>query len=280
MLCFMFPGQPLACDASLPDDADFALIADLVRRVTRLDLQRFEWLDGEGSDNMKLQLFGVAQSLYHLRRLRRDGVSPDLVAQHSMGIYSALTACHSLPEPEAIEIAWRVGSSLARMGKTQQYALGCVIGLTLDPIMALAANHRIHLANHNTSRHFLLAGRREDVATAMVEAVDMGAFSTRIFGCDAPLHTPLMLQLEEELQEIFADYRYLDPACPLVDHLDQNYLCGADIPGFMLRELYHPVYWERSYRTLRAAGVKRFVEVGAGESLKKYNRWIEGEIEP
>jgi [acyl-carrier-protein] S-malonyltransferase len=279
MICFMFPGQPLACETSIPDDADFALVAGLVRRIAHLDLLTFQWLDGEGSDHLKLQLFGVAQSLFHLRRLRRGGVSPDMVAQHSMGIYSALAACHSLPEPEVIEITWRIGSALARMGQSQQYALGCVIGLTLDPVLALAANNRIHLANHNTSRHFLLAGRSEDVATAMIEAVAMGAFSTRTFGCDAPLHTPLMLPMEEELREIFADYRYLDPACPLVDHLDQNYLCGADIPEFMRRELCHPVYWERSYRTLRAAGVTRFVEVGAGASLKKYNRWIEGEIE-
>jgi [acyl-carrier-protein] S-malonyltransferase len=279
MNCFMFPGQPLSRGATLPDDADFAQIAELVRRVAHLDLESFDWLDGEGTDNVKLQLFGVAQSLYRLRRLRSQGVRPGLVAQHSMGIYPALVACDCLPEAQALEITWRVGSCLARMGKTQQYALGCVIGLTQEPVLALAGTNRVHLANHNTSHHFLLSGKKEDMAQAMVEAMETGAFSARTFSYDAPLHTPLVAQMEQELGEVFADYRYAEPACPLMDHLDQNYLSAAGIPRFMLRELSLPVYWERTYRTLRTAGVKNFFEVGAGEALKKYNRWIEGEIE-
>lgn len=278
MNCFMFPGQPLSRGASLPDDADFADVAEKVRRVAFLDLHSFDWLEGEGTDNLKLQLFGVAQSLYRLRRLLHEGVRPDLVAQHSMGIYPALVACGCLPEEQAIEITWRVGSALARMGKTQHYALGCVTGLTLEPVLALAGNNLVHLANHNTSRHFLLSGRGEDIALAMVEALDSGAFSARSFSCDAPLHTPLMAQLEQELEEIFADYRYAEPACPLMDHLDQNYLSAAGIHRFMLRELSLPVYWERTCRAVLAAGVQKFFEVGAGEALKKYNRWIEGEI--
>jgi malonyl CoA-acyl carrier protein transacylase len=279
MNCFMFPGQPLSRDASLPGDADFAQIAELVRRVAHLDLESFAWVEGGGTDHLKFQLLGAAQSLYRLRRLRRLGVLPDLVAQHSMGIYSALVACDVLAEEQAIEITWRVGSLLAGMGRTQEYALGCVIGLTLEPVLELADHNSVHLANHNTSRHFLLSGRGADIAKAMVEALDLGAFSARTFSCDAPLHSPLILQLERELREILAEYRYGEPACPLMNHLDQSFLGAADIAGFLLRELSLPVYWERTYRSLRAAGAKNFFEVGTGEALKKFNRWIEGEIE-
>jgi malonyl CoA-acyl carrier protein transacylase len=206
-------------------------------------------------------------------------VRPDLVAQHSMGIYAALVACRSLPEVEAIEITWRVGLSLAGMTKSQHYALGCVIGLALEPVLELADSNRVHLANHNTSRHFLLSGKKEDILLAMSEALERGAYSTRTFSCDAPLHTPLIAHLEPELRDIFADYRYIEPACPLMNHLDQGYLDSATIPGFLLRELRLPVFWDRTYRSLREAGVKKFFEVGADEALKKYNRWIEGEIE-
>jgi len=46
---------------------------------------------------------------------------------------------------------------------------------------------------------------------------------------------------------------------------------------FMVRELSLPVYWERSYLALKAAGVGKFLEVGSGDSLKKFNRWIDNE---
>jgi len=277
MNCFMFPGQPLSSVATLPADDDFVAISEMVRRVASFDLESFSWL-GEGStDNVKLQLFGVAMSIYQARKMRRQGVTPDLVAEHSMGIYPALAACGCLPEAEVIELTCRVGTCLAQMGKNRRYALGCVIGLTLEPLLAVAENNGVHLANHNTSRHFLLAGTRPDMETAMAEALAQGAFSAKTFDCDAPLHTPLMAEAERELRDIFADYRYLEPFCPLMDHLDQEYLTAADLADFMLRQLFQPVFWEKTYHALRASGVRTFFEVGVGDSLKKYNRWIESE---
>ena len=86
-----------------------------------------------------------------------------------------------------------------------------------------------------------------------------------------------MAELEPELSEIFADYRYLDPVIPLMNHIDQEFLTGIDIVEFMLRELELPVHWEQTYRALRAAGAGHFLEVGGGDSLKKYNRWIDSQ---
>lgn len=277
MNCFMFPGQPLSSVATLPADDDFVAISEMVRRVASFDLESFSWLGKGSTDNVKLQLFGVAMSIYQARKMRRQGITPDLAAEHSMGIYPALAACGCLPEAEVIELTYRAGSCMAQMGKSRRYALGCVIGLTLEPLLAVAENTGVHLANHNTSRHFLLSGERSDMETAMAEALAQGAFSAKTFDCDAPLHTPLMAEAERELRDIFADYRYAEPFCPLMDHLDQEYLTASDLVDFMQRQLFQPVFWERTYHALRAAGVGTFLEVGVGDSLKKYNRWIESE---
>jgi [acyl-carrier-protein] S-malonyltransferase len=279
MNCFMFPGQPFSDSRMLAGDADWVQVADLVRRHGHFDLTNFQWLEVPGTDQVGFQLLGLAQSLYQMRRLHSQGVWPDLVAQHSMGIYPALVGCGTLPEAQAVELTWRVGSCIAQMGKTQQYALGSVTGLKLEPVQALADNNRVHVANHNTSRHFLLAGERRQMDQAVAEALAVGAFSARCFDCDAPLHTPLLAELEEELREIIAGYRYAEPALPLMNHLNQDYLGAVDIPWFLLRELQLPVYWERSYRALRRAGAVRFFEVGEGESLRKFNRWIDSDLD-
>jgi [acyl-carrier-protein] S-malonyltransferase len=278
MNCFMFPGQPFSNISAPPEDAGWSHIADLVRKTVHFDLGSFRWLEGVGSEHVGFQLQGVAQSLYHLRLLRGHGVWPGLVAQHSMGIYPALVACGCLPEAQAVEITWRVGACLAQLGRYQQYALGCVIGLPLEPLQGVADNNQVYVANHNTSHHYLLSGRKEEVDQALAEALECGAFSARSFACEAPLHTPLIAQLEGELEEIFAGYSFTEPALPLMNHLNQDYLGAADIPWFLLRELQLPVYWERTYRALRDTGVTRFFEVGSGETLQKLNRWIDGDI--
>jgi malonyl CoA-acyl carrier protein transacylase len=88
----------------------------------------------------------------------------------------------------------------------------------------------------------------------------------------------LIESLTGELQGIVADYRFAEPAVPLMEHIDQDFLAAADIPDFLVRELCLPVRWEATYLALRKAGVSSFAEVGAGQSLKKYNRWIASEL--
>lgn len=277
MKCFMFPGQPLALGSRLPDDGDADAIRALVRDHAGLDPDTFAWLAEPASENVRLQIYGVATSLYRLSRLRREGVRPEIVAEHSMGIYPALAACGTLPEEAVLELTRRSGECMARLGAKREYLLGCVVGLTLGPLTAIAENHGVFLANHNTSRHFLLSGGRPQMEGAMAEALAGGAFSAKTFACDAPLHTPLMEEAGDELRAIFADYRYREPSCRLLDHFGQDYLAAADMADFLLQELFRPVYWERSYRALRAAGADTFYEVGAGDALRKYNRWIDSE---
>lgn len=273
----MFPGQPLQIPAELPDDRDFTEICGLARANGFIDLGTMSWHGVESSESVKLQVYGVAMSLYRARRLRLQGVIPALIAEHSMGIYPAMAAAGSLSEEAVLELTFRAGACMATMGTRGEFSLGCVTGLTLEPLLSIAENHGVFMANHNTSCHFLLCGERAAVEEAMAEALVCGAFSARTFPCDAPLHTPMMAEIADDLRTLFDDFRYGQPAVPLISHIDQEPLTGGDIPGFLLRELCEPVYWEKTYLALVSAGAKSFFEVGAGESLKKYNRWISTE---
>jgi len=278
MNCFMFPGQPLSLATPLPDDPDFAEIARMTQERTSLDLAALAWTKGEQTENVKLQVYGTAISLYRNRCLLREGFRPDIIAEHSMGIYAALAACGSIAEEDALELVCRIGVCFSRMGEQEAYSLGCVIGLTLEPLSAIAANNGIYIANLNTSRHFLLSGASSGVENAMAETLASGAFSAKAFPCDAPLHSPLMEELAAPIGEICGEFRYREPSVPILDHIDQKPLKAFEMAPFMVRELSLPVYWERSYLSLKAAGVGKFLEVGSGDSLKKYNRWIDSEM--
>ncbi len=274
---FMFPGQPLAFAAPLPDDRDFAEIARMVEKVASLDLGTLAWTGEASTENVKLQVYGAAMSLYRNRLLLGQGIKPDVIAEHSMGIYPALAAAGVIAEEEAVELAFRIGACIAGMGEDVEYNLGCIIGLTFEPVSAIAANNGVYLANLNTSRHFLLSGPAAGMAGAIAEAHAGGAFSVKVFPCDAPLHAPTMDEIAAPLAEICGDYRYLEPTVPLINHIDQKPLTAGETAEFMVRELRVPVYWEATYLALHSLGAGKFIEVGAGDSLKKYNRWIDNE---
>lgn len=227
--------------------------------------------------SVRLQLCGVAMSLFHLNKLKHTEKRPDVVTEHSMGIYAALVACGSLGDGAVLELASRIGTCVARLGEKCDYAFGSIVGLTETPLASIARNNSACIVNHNTSRHFLLCGRRESIDCAAKEAVSAGAFSANAFPCDAPLHTPLIESIAEDLEHIIRDYEYFPPRIPLVDHLAQRQLTAADIPQFLMEDLCSPVYWEKTYQSLRKMGTTTFVEVGFGQALSKFNRWIDSE---
>jgi len=160
------------------------------------------------------------------------------------------------------------------------YALGSVTGLPVETVQGIADNHQVYLACHDTPRHFTISGGAAAVEAALGEALECGAISTRSFSSEAPLHSPLLGCLEGELAGIVADYRYAEPSFPLMNHLNQDYLRAADISHFLLKQLQLPVYWERTYRNLSRSGVGRFLEVGAGDVLRQFNRWMESAWTP
>ena len=277
MSCWMFPGQPVAFADASTDDPEFQKIALLCREITGFNPLEHDTPSPGVSESVRLQLFGVCVSLYRSGQLAGRGLVPQLIAEHSMGIYPALAASGAVDAATALELTWRIGECMATMGRGREYALGCVIGLTREPLDALAVNNGVHVANYNTSRHYLLAGERNNMEATLAEATASGAFSVSKFPCDAPLHTPLMEEVAEELQRIVAGYRYCEPHTPLVEHIAQTTLTAAAIPAFLVDELRRPVYWEATYRALCSRGVTRFQEVGAGLALSKFNRWIASE---
>jgi len=277
MICFMFPGQPMTVMELSGTDAYRQEIAAACLARSGVDPFSARADGADVTDAVRLQLHGVAISLWRERQLLTQGMLPGVIAEHSLGIYPALAAAGVISGEDALEMAFRVGNCMANMGGGDAYMLACVTGLAEAPLSAIAANNGTYLANYNTSRHFLLAGPRDGIQGTVVEAEAAGAFSVSSFPCDAPLHTPLMAELAADLRAVFADYRYREPQIPIMEHIGQNLLSAAAIPAFLSEELCRPVYWERSCRALARHGVRRFVEVGAGQALTKFNRWIESE---
>lgn len=278
MNLWIFPGQPLKRELTVPDDEAFYAINMLCRERCGFDLAEGVPLPGQRlSSHTCLQLYGAATSLYKARRLTETGITPDLIAEHSLGIYAALAVAGCLDEGDALELACRIGCLMEASFAGQEYALGCPIGLPVDAVEAAARNNRVFVANYNTSRHFLLAGEKSGVEAALAECLAAGAFSASGFPCEAPLHTPLMAGINDQLAVIVAGYRFREPTVPLVEHIKQTRLTAAAIPAFLVDELQQPVYWEETWKHLRATGFSRCIEVGSGQALTKFNRWIDSE---
>lgn len=279
MIGWMFPGQPLRCEQFTELDDDLRELHQLCSEAAGYDLLTCQACPGSTlSVHTALQIHGVVSSLYMARRLRKAGQSPGVLAEHSLGTYAALAATGAITEFDALQLVARIGACMARMGTKHEYALGCPIGILAKSVESAARNNGVFVANYNTSRHFLLAGNRAGVEAALAECQAAGAFSVSSFSCEAPLHTPLMAEISAELSAIVVDYQFHEPLLPLYEHVSQSCLAATAIPDFLVYELQQPVYWEQSWLALRSIGCSRWIEVGNGLALTKFNRWIDMEF--
>jgi malonyl CoA-acyl carrier protein transacylase len=282
---FCFPGQLrdrviLQDGHPLQKDSHFREWSEKASRLTQFDLLQFSF-KGEGEEdiglNLKLQISTYLLSMIHFYRLRAAGWVPDVLAEHSMGIYAALAASEAITFEEGLFITESIGRLLEREGSLHRGGLASVIGLTLEEIGKICSDlngYHLSIANYNGSMHYVLSGEEEGVEKAISLAFSRKAVSASRLPFHTALHSPSLLSLKEEVQHLLKEIEIRPPKFPVLNHWTVQPLKREEIKDFLSLEIGQPVYWDRCVERLIQEGVTQFIEVGQEATLTKLIRWI------
>jgi len=285
---FCFPGQlqerPSLEDHPLREDAHFK---ELLRRAsgqTKFDLLNFSFKGEEKEEDLslKLQIATYILSLVHFYRLREAGWNPDILAEHSMGIYAALAASEAVRFEEGLFITEAIGRLLKREGIVHPGGMASIIGLPLEEIQKICQDlngFQLSIANYNGSLHFVLSGEEEGVKKAISLALARKAISAAPLAFHTALHSPSLSSLREEIREILQDIEIQRPKVPILNHWTITPLRREEIKDFLSQEIGRPVYWIRCVEKLIQEGFTQFIEVGHETTLTKLMRWVDREVE-
>jgi [acyl-carrier-protein] S-malonyltransferase len=95
-----------------------------------------------------------------------------------------------------------------------------------------------------------------------------GARRAVLLPVSAPFHCPLMQPAQERLKADLDATEFRDLAVPLINNWQAREIrLGKDAREGLFQQVPNPVLWSASVRALAAAGVTRFIEVGAGGVL-------------
>jgi malonyl CoA-acyl carrier protein transacylase len=286
---FCFPGQlrerfTLEDHHPLREDPHFKKWTEEVSRLNRFDALHFSFKEEETEAglNVKLQISTYLLSMIHFYRLREAGWIPDILAEHSMGIYASLAASEAVTFEEGLYITESIGRLLDREGVLRQGGLASIIGLPLGEVEKICFDvngHDLCVANYNGSMHFVVSGDAEGVEKAISLALSRKAVSASRLPFNTALHSPSLLSLREEVQDILEDIEIRPPKFPILNHWTVRPLKKEEIKDFLSQEIGHPVYWDRCVQRLLQEGVTQFIEVGQEATLTKLIRWIYREAE-
>jgi [acyl-carrier-protein] S-malonyltransferase len=285
---FCFPGQlhekPMLKDHPLREDPRFEELLTRVFRQTKFDLLNFSF-EGEGEEedlSLKLQVSTYFLSMVHFHRLRANGWNPDIFAEHSMGIYSALAASEAISFEEGLFITEAIGRLLKREGVVRRGGMASIIGLPLDEIQKICQDldgFELSIANYNGSMHFVLSGEERGVEKAISLALSRKAVSATRLPFNTALHSPSLYSLREEIVTILQEIKVQPLKVPILNHWTIKPLRREEIKDFLSQEIGRPVYWVRCVEKLLQEGFSQFIEVGHEATLTKLMRWIDRETE-
>ncbi len=286
---FCFPGQLrerviLEENHPLRNDPHFREWTEKAFRLTQFDLLRFSLKQGgeNAGLSLKLQISTYLLSMIHFYRLRDAGWVPDVLAEHSMGIYAALAASEAISFEEGLFITDSIGRLLEKKGALHRGALASIIGLTLEEMERICSDlsgEKLTIANHNGSMHFVISGEEKGVEKAIALALSRKAVSASRLPFHTALHSPSLLALKDEIRDILKEIEIHPPQFPVFNHWTIQPLRKEEIKDFLCLEIGQPVYWDRCVERLIQEGVTRFIEVGHEKTLTKLIRWIDREAD-
>ena len=275
---FLFPGQGSqfagmgkSLAEAFPEAASVFHAADMALDFSLAKLC-FEGPEEELKRTEITQPAMVTVSVAALAVLKSKGLTPDYVAGHSLGEYSALVAAGSLDFADAVRLVNKRGRYMQEAVPAGVGAMAALLKLpegTLERILAEAGQGEVvTAANLNSPDQIAIAGHAGAVGRAAELAKAAGARRAVMLPVSAPFHCPLMTPAQERLKADLDATQFRDLTVPLVNNWQAREIrTGAEAREGLFHQVPNPVLWADSIRALAAAGVTRFIEVGAGGVL-------------
>lgn len=215
--------------------------------------------------------------------LKSRDIEPDYVAGHSLGEYSALVAAGSLDFADALRLVRKRGRYMQEAVPEGVGAMAALLKVPegrLDAILTEAAQGEIvAAANLNSPEQIVIAGNVAAVKRAIELAKAAGARRAVLLPVSAPFHCALMKPAQERLKTDLDATDFRDLATPLINNWQARAVrTGAEAREGLYQQVPNPVLWCDSIRALTAAGVTRFIEVGAGNVLTGLLRNIDASL--
>ena len=194
-----------------------------------------------------------------------------LVAGHSLGEYSALAAARALSIGDTARLLRLRGEAMQKATPVGTGAMAALLKLDIDAVRAIAQEagqgEVCDIANDNGSGQVVVSGHKAAVERAVALAQAKGGRGMMLT-VSAPFHCALMAPAAEAMREALAATEIAAPLVPVVANVEAAPLRdpGA-IRDALVRQVVGTVRWRESVDAMAAAGVDRFVEVGAGKVL-------------
>ncbi|HSD27404.1 MAG TPA: acyltransferase domain-containing protein, partial [Vicinamibacteria bacterium] len=214
----------------------------------------------------------LATDLALTRLLEAYGLRPDMVMGHSLGEYGALVAAGVLPLADALLAVSARGREMSRVSVEDNGKMAAVMAplAEVERILATVAGYVV-VANYNSASQAVIGGASAvvDEAVAAFKRAGLNAVPLPV---SHAFHTRIVAPASGPLRQVLERLDVRPPVLPVVANVTgelypEGPTARPEILEILSQQVASPVQFVKGLRTLRAAGVRVFVEVGPKKAL-------------
>ena len=286
-IAFVFPGQGSQCVGMGKDIYESSkagqLIFDTANSVLNMDIKTmcFDGPEEDLKQTINTQPAILTTSIALLEAFKeKSNVTPDYVAGHSLGEYSALYASQALELENVLKIVQKRG---ALMNEVATGSMAAVIGMAQDVVEDCVKKASVagvvSVANYNSPAQIVITGEDNAIEKACDLLKEAGAKRVIPLAVSGAFHSALMKSAADEFGVFVSDFEVKDAVCGLISNADAEVTQSAeDLKRKMPEQIYSSVYWTQTINKMFELGVDTIIEIGPGKVLTGLIKKINSEI--
>ena len=212
------------------------------------------------------------------------GLTPCLVAGHSLGEYTALVASGYFTFEDGLRITRKRGLLMEQACPKGKGGMAALVGADMgkiEPVLRDISHddYVVVPANLNSAEQVVLSGDADALKEAVEKLKGQGYKKAIFLNVSGPFHSPLMREAAEGLKIELSRIPARDMTVPVVCNVDAVPEQDKDaVSEKLYRQMFSPVQWERCVKRMAQEGVEVFVEVGPQKVLANLIKRIEPDI--
>jgi [acyl-carrier-protein] S-malonyltransferase len=281
---FVFPGQGSQSVGMLDAWGDDAAVAQTVQEASdALGQDIGQLIHGGPKEALALTtntqpVMLVAGVAAYRAWMARIGITPAVVAGHSLGEYAALVAAGVLTMTQAAPLVRLRAQAMQEAVPVGQGSMAAVLGLPSDKVVACCATVQatfgadsaevVEVANFNDPGQTVISGSKLAVERACEALKAEGARRAMLLPVSAPFHCSLMRPAAEKLRAALEGIELQAPRIALINNVDVAVEVDADrIRDALFRQSFGAVRWVECIQAIKARSLRHVVECGPGKVL-------------
>jgi [acyl-carrier-protein] S-malonyltransferase len=218
-----------------------------------------------------------------LASLQGENFKPDMVAGHSLGEFSALTAAGAISFEDGLKLVYQRAMAMQKACEATPSTMAAVLALDDSKVEEICASIKDDIvvpANYNCPGQLVISGTIPGVTKACELMKAAGAKRALILPVGGAFHSPLMEPARVELSKAIESTTFNKPVCPVYQNVNASPETEPEAIKYnLIAQLTAPVRWTQTVQNMTADGATQYYEVGPGKVLQGLVKKISPAVE-